>query len=454
VWGEAFPQERASNPQPDDACGVSIFTGLQSKTADEFKQAIAHELAHCFQAETHPNQYLRLNRGVIAWHFEGLAEYWSNVVYPEVDFEQRFLPKLERIELRTTLLRGRSYENFLFFQYLGSTIGDAAILQLVGSLPDYPESSLLDQQEALAKYAGMAQTYHEFVKAVTDGRVEDTSKALIPFAARSVAVDLYGEATPYVRVPRVKPFGVVRILIGVDETKHASLEFDGMGPVTESTGPASHGESAGVAGLVVESVRDPAGRDWSRGVPFELPEEECNTRKHILVATSIEPGAGFDLSVPEFDDAEDCCLHGRWAVNNEDLAELWTAGIGRPVTVSGLLSADFGTDGHVQILWGGLTSSYAALDGSGNFTGTINGGGRQSYSTRNGDLLTYGGPELTPTQSETAPYDQVSGPYPVALDAWYGDVDTTHFYECEGDTLIMVLSGPGKDFDIEWSRAN
>jgi hypothetical protein len=453
MWGEAFPQERTSNPQPDDACGVSIFTGLQSKLEDQFKQAIAHELAHCFQAETHPNQYLRLNRGVIAWHFEGLAEYWSNVVYPGVDFEQRFLKKLEKIELRTTLLRGRSYENFLFFQYLGSTIGDAAILQLVGSLPDYPESSLLDQQEALAKYAGMAQTYHEFVKAVTDGRVEDTSKALIPFAARSVAVDLYGEATPYVRVPRVKPFGVVRILIGVDETKHASLEFDGMGPVTESTGPASDGVSAGIAGLVVESVRDPAGRNWMHGVPSEIPEEECNTRKIILVTTSTEPDAAFDLAVPDFDDVNDCCLHGRWMVNNDDIAELWTAGIGLPVSVSGQLSATFGTDGHVEFLWGGYMSAYSAQlpDADAQYTATLNGGGTQSYSTRNGNELTYGGPELTPLQSETAPFDQTVEPYPVALDAWYGDVETTHLYECESDKLTMFIPGPGKVFDIAWS---
>ncbi len=312
---------------------------------------------------------------------------------------------------------------------------------------------MLDQQEALAKYAGMAQTYHEFVKAVTDGRVEDTSKALIPFAARSVAVDLYGEATPYVRVPRVKPFGVVRILIGVDETKHASLEFDGMGPVTESTGPASHGESAGVAGLVVESVRDPAGRDWSRGVPFELPEEECNTRKHILVATSTEPGAGFDLSVPEFEDAEDCCLHGRWMVNNDDIAELWTAGIGVPVSVSGQLSATFGTDGHVEFLWGGYMSAYYGQPPytDAPYTATLNGGGTQSYSTRNGNELTYGGPELTPLQGETGPFDQTVEPYPVALDAWYGDVETTHLYECESDTLTMFIRGPGKVFDIAWS---
>jgi len=445
LWGESFPQ-------PEKTCGISIYTALQHNSADRFKQLIAHELAHCFQAETHPGQH-SVRHATMAWHFEGLAEYWSNVVYPEVNLEWGFLPKLEEIELKTSVILGRTYENFLFFQYLGSNIGDEAILRLVGSLPTDPAGNLLDQQEALADYQGMAQTYHEFVKAVTDGRVKDTSQALIPFEARSVAVDLYGKATPYVRVPRVKPFGVVRILIGVDETKHASLAFDGKGPVTESTGPASDGVSAGIAGLVVESVRDPAGRNWMHGVPSEIPEEECNTRKIILVTTSTEPDAAFDLAVPDFDDVNDCCLHGRWMVNNDDIAELWTAGIGRPVSVSGQFSATFGTDGHVEFLWAGYMSAY---DGQppytdAPYTATLNGGGTQSYSTRNGNELTYGGPELTPLQGETGPFNQTVDPYPVALDAWYGDVETSHLYECESDTLTMFIPGPGKVFDIHWS---
>jgi len=448
VWGKTFPN-------PPEACAISVYTGLQSQPPDRFKQLLAHELAHCFQGATYPRQHaVQLN--TMRWHFEGLAEYWSNVVYPEVDFEWRFLKKLEAIELTTSILFGRSYENFLFFQHLGSTIGNDAILRLVGTLPDYPDSDLGDQRDALASFSGMAQTYHEFVKAVTDGRVEDTSHALIPFEARAFEVGLYGKATPYVKVPLLRPFGVLRLLIGVDEGKRASLGFDGRGAVIESTGPASHGKSAGPAGQVVESVRDPAGRNWMQGVPSEIPEEECNTRKIILVATSSEPNAGFDLAVPDFDDVNDCCLHGGWVVNNDDIAELSTAGIGLPVSVSGQFSATFGTDGHVGFLWGGYTRAWSAQlpDADAQYTMTLNGGGTQSYSTRNANQLTYGGPELTPLQSETAPFDQIVEPYPVALDAWYGDVDTTHLYECEGDTLTMFINGPGKVFDIDWSRVN
>ena len=85
----------------------------------------------------------------------------------------------------------------------------------------------------------------------------------------------------------------------------------------------------------------------------------------------------------------------------------------------------------------------------------LNGGGSQAYSTRNGNLLTYGGPELTPEEDPLVDScGQDPEPFPVALDTWYGDVVTTQFYECDGDTLITVVPGPGKDFDIEWSRVN
>jgi len=189
-------------------------------------------------------------------------------------------------------------------------------------------------------------------------------------------------------------------------------------------------------------------------VPSELPEEECNTRKLMLVATNAAADDGFDLSVPNFVDVNDCCLHGRWVVNNEDMAELATAGIGWPTSVSGELSADFGTDGHVQILWSGYTVAYSEGDCVPDTT-VLSGGGHQAYSTRNGNLLTYGGPELTP-QEDHLPDScgQDAEPFPVALDTWYGDVLTTQFYECERDTLITVVPGPGKDFDIEWSRVD
>jgi hypothetical protein len=189
-------------------------------------------------------------------------------------------------------------------------------------------------------------------------------------------------------------------------------------------------------------------------VPSELPEEECNNRTLMLVATNAAADDGFDLSVPDFVGLNDCCLHGSWVVNNEDMAELWTAGIGYPVTVSGTLSANFGTDGHVQILWSGYTRAYSEGDCVPD-TDVIDGGGSQAYSTRSGNLLTYGGPELTPTLDPLPDScGQDPDPFPVALDTWYGDVLTTQFYECEGDTLITVVEGPGRAFDIEWSRVN
>jgi hypothetical protein len=445
LWGSSFPSQ-------DGPCGVAIFTALQSKSDDEFKQAIAHELAHCFQGVSFPQQHVGAYEN-ISWHYEGLAEYLSNLVYPGVNLEWRFLAKLEEVEMRTSVVVGRSYENFLFFQYLSGAIGNDGILRLIGNLPS-GELGALDHQEALAEFSGMAQTYHEFVKTTTDGRVEDSNHERIPFTARSVSVDLYGEASPYVKVPKLRPFGVARLLIGVDEGKQASLAFDGKGSITESSGPASTGVSTGIAGLVVESVVNSAsGRDWSRGVPPELPEEECNTRKLMIVATNAAADEGFELSVPDFGDVNDCCLQGTWVLSNEDLAEYWTAASELAISVGGQLTAEFRSDGHVEIIWSALERSWV-LDPV-LVTDTINGGGIQSYSTESGgfgNLLTYGGPELTPQMISVRSDGIVVGPYPVALDAWYGDVLTTHPFECEGDRLVIVLPARGADYELGWSR--
>jgi hypothetical protein len=140
-------------------------------------------------------------------------------------------------------------------------------------------------------------------------------------------------------------------------------------------------------------------------------------------------------------------------LSNEDLAEYWTAASELAISVGGQLTAEFRSDGHVEIIWSALERSWV-LDPV-LVTDTINGGGIQSYSTDSGgfgDLLTYGGPELTPQMTSVRSDGYAVGPYPVALDAWYGDVLTTHPYECEGDRLVIVLPARGRDFELGWSR--
>lgn len=438
LWGQSFPN-------PESTCGLSIYTSLQSESPEEFKQLIAHELAHCFQVQTHPAQH-QAPYLVIDWHFEGAAEYWSNVVYPEVNLEWRFLERLEETELTTTII-SREYENFLFFQYLGSTIGSAGILDLIGQLPS-GFNTAIDQRDALASYGNMAQTYHDFAKAMTDGTITDTSGVTIPFVAQSYAVEIRRVTTPIVTAAQVVPFLTYRMLLSIDDTKQATLAFAGTGPVTESSGPATEGVSTGTSGLIVESVKRGAGRDWSRGVLDELPEEECATGRSMLIVTATEPGGAFDLNVPDVSDAFSCCLHGTWLMSTQDLQQADAVALGVNVSYSGQLSAQYRPDGTVLFLWSSFMRDYD--DGA---TSTIDGGGSQFYSVPFDDLLVYDGPEIMPTVTESAPGHPTTT-FTASLATALGDFQTSQLFECASDRLVTTIVYPQGDVDIGWSRTN
>lgn len=438
LWGASFPH-------PGTTCGIAINTSLQSKAPDEFKQLVAHELAHCFQAETHPGQH-QAPYLVIDWHFEGAAEYWSNVVYPPVNLEWRFLEKLEQIELVTTVI-GREYENFMFFQYLGSKMGNDGILDLIGKLPT-GFNTAVEQRDALASYPNMAQTYHDFVKAMTDGAVQDTSGALIPFTAQAYYAFILGNSQPLVTAPIVIPFATYRVLLGIDPRRQAQLAFRGSGPLIESSGPASEGVSTQASGLVVESLKSTGGRAWSPRVPSELPEKECDTHRTMLVVTATELNASFDLDVPEINELDACCLHGTWLMNNQDLADADAAALNLEVSYGGQLTAEYHPDGTVLFLWGGFSRAFTEhVPGEGPRTSTdvVGGGGSQFYSTHTGNILLYTGPEITPTVTSEG------GTFTARLDTGLGDLQTSQFFECEGDTLLTIIRG---GVEIGWSRLN
>lgn len=438
IWGKSFPSGNGE-------CSIAIFTGLQSQAKENFQQLLAHEIAHCFQGETWPNQNTP-SYEITKWHYEGGAEYWSNLVYPEVNLEWGHLRKLEQVELDAPL-HIRSYESFIFFQYLGSTIGNQGIADLMSMLPDFPTSRIGDQIARTADFPDMERIFHEFVQALTDGAVRDTSGELIPYTAPAYEIDLFGPVSKILEVPLLFPFATYRFLLSAAEDERDELDFRETGTMTSSARRAAEGVFAGVAGAVSESLVAPGLFPWSPSLPTELPEEECASGARMVLATttkSSSSGASFELDVPDVDDIE-CCLHGRWLMNNEDLSAADTEGLGIPVTYSGQLSAEYRSDGTVVFLWGGVTRVFEQQDGTS--TDVINGGGVQYYEVLSGDLLLYSGPRIEVSVDSISAMGQASS-FTAPLDTGLGDFPS-QFFQCDQDRLVTIIRG---DDAIGWQR--
>jgi hypothetical protein len=288
----------ANQPDPDH-CIITVFTGIQDLSTGDFKQFLAHELAHCFQEKTFTAQN-QVPYEIVRWREEGLADHLSNVAYPANGLEwgagpehRRALNALAFYELSTTLF-DRSYTNFLFFQYLASRLSDPGLIALVKTLPTSGTKS--DQIAGLASYPGMREIHHEFVRALTDREVIDTSGIPVPYPINMFnqpTVTLTGERL----VELFEPFGVSRMLLTTEVDREATVSF-----IPE--------------GAVDDSARTPSADEWT-GFPEKVPDACADV---IAVVTTIDTNASFEIDVTEVQEVPGLCeLEGTWIIDNESI---------------------------------------------------------------------------------------------------------------------------------------
>jgi hypothetical protein len=260
-----------------EPCGIFIYTKLQPFKDGDFKQVIAHELGHCFNGETFSTQK-DVGYEARKWWEEGLADFWSNFVYPPNNLEWRTLDLLTQAELATTLL-DRSYANAIFFQYLESPIGIDGIKSVISNLPG--SGGIAEQAQKMASFPGMDQFYHDFARAMADTQVVDTSGALVPYKPIGWDLPLSGPTLASFTVP---VFGVRRLHIVVPPGMYGCYETFTQGDQLVSWREGAPGQPG----------------SWDDFGPTELQGETT------VVVTAVEEGAHFTLDVLDVDDDPDC----------------------------------------------------------------------------------------------------------------------------------------------------
>jgi hypothetical protein len=220
-----------------------------------------------------------------------LAEYLSNVAFPDVNSEWFWIPSLLFWEYETTILT-RSYGNFIFFQYLSNHYGggQAGDEELIRLLKDFPGTgSVADQAEALASIDGMEDIYHRFVRDYTTASIVDTNGSKIPteYAATpqvvTAPVDDLGTGT-------LVPFSVERYLIRVPLTEEGQNQ--------PSATFASEFTGDGREGYLMESG------DWAEELPSPLPEACGPPSEFVIVLTATTEGRGYHYEAPSVEDLE------------------------------------------------------------------------------------------------------------------------------------------------------
>lgn len=296
-------------PTETEPCPLVLYAPIFQLPEAYFKQTIAHELFHCFQHWNFPQQTDVIGTEAENWWVEGTAEYFSNVVYPDTNYEYRFINDFDTRSSRESILQ-MEYENFLFFQFLAHTIQHRGIFDLIRTLPT--SGGEAEQLTALSRYPQMNVYFQSFALSYIDRNIRDTtaSGALIPVnPVLGTPLEITAAATP--TLVGASSFVIGRKVIRFAPNKGFAMQVrpsDDRGRSTART---------------VES------HSWG-ALPVSIGCGDAN-RNYIVVATTTTPNdihlVNANITVTQ----DNClptptpapgCMVGRWAISAIDYAQV------------------------------------------------------------------------------------------------------------------------------------
>jgi len=241
MTGDDDPGATTNVDVQDGQCQIAVHQTMQFFGEDSFQQFLARDIAYCLIAQTFPEAGTTFR-----WWVDGLANYLSGVVYPDRNLEHVNLPQRLAVEELETSLVGRTFTNWVFFEYLHSTGGGATgVLSTIGDLPGSLNTEI-------------AGRWHAFNEALTDVSVPDLGGGNVPYAPPEadgappkvdVEVSGAGEASFNVR-----SFGVNRLHVRVTGGSVACVEYDLENEVKTSWRMGPPGPGSGWSGDLPQTL--------------------------------------------------------------------------------------------------------------------------------------------------------------------------------------------------------
>lgn len=288
-----------------DGCPVTVFPdALTLEDADKYRQVIAHEAWHCTQ------HYSGFPQGVpsgTAWFREGGAEYFSNVVYPDVNREYYSLGAFDD-RSRTEPLFDLSYEASVWWQFLANRESSRAIADLHVRMND-------DGDGGRSAMVGYGPAFQRFVVEYVAGTIRDTSGAMVPAARRlnkPNKVVAKGDVGKVVEIS-AQPFVAVRYAIGYDKELR----------VFESDQTSTDGELA-----MVEWGAHTQPDAWKQ--VFPEVRSKCKDKTYYAVVATTEKGEHkAKIQIDRIEEAScDPCVLGSWELDLDTFGAMLRSAMG------------------------------------------------------------------------------------------------------------------------------
>ena len=296
----------------DRACPISVFPLALGSDVPAFKQTIAHEVFHCLH-------FFRVGISGYrsgAWYQEGMAEYFSNVVYPSVNDEHHYAEEFH-IRSASEWLLDMEYENGIFFQYLGGRFGNNYLIDLIDALDT--DDTLSAQADALAGYGDMQTIFHEFGQAYLMNQIPDTGGGLWPITILLPEENYFNIGEGRDLFLSTAPFTLQKYLLSFEEGRQYEIAR----------------ETGGMAGK--DSWRPPL-PDLFLDIPATFTTS-CGTNPgRLVLLTSAASGASatsqseLQMNITSGEAGYfDCCLVGTWEMGTSEVRRMFESIAAMPV---------------------------------------------------------------------------------------------------------------------------
>jgi hypothetical protein len=334
---DLFPDEISSAPCPVLVYPATIAEGTPD---DKFQQVIAHEVFHCIE-------YWRqgtTSGSAVDWYIEGMAEYFSGVVYPNANNEHDWLAGFNIISATDSII-DMKYESWVFFQYLGNNFGKDFVIHMLDVLPRSGSKS--GQISALAGIGDMPTTFHDFGQQFLDRQLQDENGSALPFDIYYLPSSMFFLEPGGPAGLEAAPFQISRYFLGYVEAKDYLITRDDGGSGSFTARPESGG--------------------WG-DLPLDITTP-CDPLFYKGLLTTTNPSDSFEITLESTFEKElecDPCLVGIWQQDpsefSSNLSQIMSGSGMTIVSVEGVLTLDI-TESQIKLTPEGVVVKFQDPDG-------------------------------------------------------------------------------------------
>jgi len=287
-----------------DACPMIIFNNPTYLLGEDAKEIIAHEIFHCFQMKNFFSGD-KINYTANKWWMEGTAVHFSNVAFPSVKYDYKFVNDFDVLS-QDKQLKDMSYGNYVFFTDWMNHKGNQNIINFLHWLSI--NASAQTQMGELAIYEDMDVYFHLFGQRYLDKNIPDPAGDKLPIPAETneeIEIDSTGEAFNIT----FKPFQLYRLdgLYEPERRFFQAVDLDYRVDVT---------------------MRPDDERDTWEKIPDKLYSRcrEEDPYLFLITSTDVSEDQKAIMKIDEIEEAAcDGCLLGDWQVENDTFVNWFNA---------------------------------------------------------------------------------------------------------------------------------